>query len=1156
MTLVAGVAAATAVVFWPIAANGARAVMQSGAALTTDPVHVNQTVQGCRNDISITLPNGDGDFVCPDSAYTTGNLKGWSELDLVPFRLTTSTGASSPATQTYDTGVAFDAEDGGTPGFDLIGPIVLNTTLSDASCVLVSQSDQTDITPGFGGVDRSIGRTLRITQLQDTTCVFDYYGRLALGSHLFPGSSLHGNLSDGSLSGTNQDVPLPVKNSILPQSINKTMLAQRDTDHTWDVTKSPSPASLDFGNVCDSNFSNTAGVDITVTWTKGDATPFGKTSITTHVYATNPATRTITVSVSDSIYAGTDQTTLIDTALLGSADIPPNTTAEVGTGHTVLTSDTSTHFNDVATATYTDKVTGLTVPGNTQATASEDVKTGAELNQSATITDSESITGTGLSFKVATPSVGSFTNGYTAGSYVPNNTLSEVDWSSGSQSASSTVTFNKTVMLDPAQATSGTLSDTANLAGSSGASSSYGPLDVNISSSKLVSLTINKTVTAAPTSDTTFYFDVSGPTASTGNAITVKAGKTSGSVTLDSLAPGNYTVSEETPPSPWIAPSDQSADLSSACSGSVSFANTFAPATAQATKTTVPSGHESGWSMTLHGNDNTADDVVSTTAAGLASFTKTLVDGVTYTISETVQSGWDRTGISGSSNVTVGTSSCSFTVHYPANAGALFSCAFTNTERGSLKVTKTVNWNGITPDAGQTFLICIKGPSYPLGTETGACHTYGSSGGDYTFTNLLPGNYVVSETAPGGTWTVTGNNGATIAVPAGGQGTATITNTRKLGSLKVTKTVDWIGSSPNTSKTFQICIKGPSYPLGTETGACQSIGYNGGDLTWSSLIPGSYSISETNPGSEWTVQVTGSPATVPTDGGQGTASVKNTLKPGGVKVIKTVAGVAPSGTQSFTFQLRDGASTTQLGNIDETLNATAANGGVLNFTTVLTPGKHYQLCELVMPGWTTTLNGGVGLFVPGSIIPPTLPNPNVDNSPVCVDFVAVAGQTTSYTVDNTRPGGRALTIGFWKNWSTCSGGGQKPILDQTLASFPIASGKTTHGVYVGTEYVDTCAKAVAVLNKSDYTSGKKMASDPAYNLAAQLLAYDLNIQGGAGTCGSAITAAQQAQTLLATYNFSGSGSYTSGANKMTSADQSKANTLAATLDSYNNDKLC
>jgi hypothetical protein len=97
---------------------------------------------------------------------------------------------------------------------------------------------------------------------------------------------------------------------------------------------------------------------------------------------------------------------------------------------------------------------------------------------------------------------------------------------------------------------------------------------------------------------------------------------------------------------------------------------------------------------------------------------------------------------------------------------------------------------------------------------------------------------------------------------------------------------------------------------------------------------------------------------------------------------------------------------------------------------------------------------------------------------------------------------------------------------------------------------------VAILNKSDVVTGKKMASDPAYNLAAQLLATELNFQSGAGKCPAAVTAEQQAQALLSKYNFNGTGSYTAGANKMSAADATLANQLAQKLDAYNNDRLC
>lgn len=43
-------------------------------ASATDADHVSFTLAGCRNDGTITLPNGSGKFICPDSVYTTGNL--------------------------------------------------------------------------------------------------------------------------------------------------------------------------------------------------------------------------------------------------------------------------------------------------------------------------------------------------------------------------------------------------------------------------------------------------------------------------------------------------------------------------------------------------------------------------------------------------------------------------------------------------------------------------------------------------------------------------------------------------------------------------------------------------------------------------------------------------------------------------------------------------------------------------------------------------------------------------------------------------------------------------------------------------------------------------------------------------------------------------
>jgi hypothetical protein len=193
----------------------------------------------------------------------------------------------------------------------------------------------------------------------------------------------------------------------------------------------------------------------------------------------------------------------------------------------------------------------------------------------------------------------------------------------------------------------------------------------------------------------------------------------------------------------------------------------------------------------------------------------------------------------------------------------------------------------------------------------------------------------------------------------------------------------------------------------------------------------------------------------------------------------------------------------------------------------------------------------------------------VDNSPVCVDFVAQAGQTTVFAVDNTSPGGRALTIGFWKNWASCAqskGKGQKPVLDQTLAAaepigIVVSAESGTYPPFAAPYYLvlhDTnpdpnvasdCLKAVRLLDKSRIDTDKKMASDPAFNLAAQLVAAQLNFSAGAGKSGAVITAVNQAVVLLGKYKFNGS-THTS----ISAADATAMNNLATILDNYNNNR--
>ena len=190
-----------------------------------------------------------------------------------------------------------------------------------------------------------------------------------------------------------------------------------------------------------------------------------------------------------------------------------------------------------------------------------------------------------------------------------------------------------------------------------------------------------------------------------------------------------------------------------------------------------------------------------------------------------------------------------------------------------------------------------------------------------------------------------------------------------------------------------------------------------------------------------------------------------------------------------------------------------------------------------------------------------------DNSTECINITLASGANGPSGITGipnpinnitNPPTGAARTIGYWKNWSSCTGGNQytkavaRNELNKTL-DFYLPLNKP-NSIYPFGDIAGplTCQQAVYLLSKSDMNSGKKMASDPAYNLAAQLLAAKLNL-AATGACADAVTAINSAQALLDAINFSGTGTY---ANKMTSAQKTLALQLATTLDQFNNNILC
>jgi hypothetical protein len=204
------------------------------------------------------------------------------------------------------------------------------------------------------------------------------------------------------------------------------------------------------------------------------------------------------------------------------------------------------------------------------------------------------------------------------------------------------------------------------------------------------------------------------------------------------------------------------------------------------------------------------------------------------------------------------------------------------------------------------------------------------------------------------------------------------------------------------------------------------------------------------------------------------------------------------------------------------------------------------------------------------------------NDTRCVDFVVDPGETMVFQIDNSYPGGEPRTIGFWKNWNRCTGGRQWEtaeenggadegwyILDDLLNDpgyhfgDPLNSGN--QGLQldgdlnnfllfrngIGWKGKTDCQAGVLLLDKSDIVSGKKAASDPAFNLAAQLFAAVLNYSAGAEQCNAATTAMNQGKSLLTDVHFNGTGSY-----RTKGATATQMNTVARTLDQYNNGNLC
>ena len=609
-----------------------------------------------------------------------------------------------------------------------------------------------------------------------------------------------------------------------------------------------------------------------------------------------------------------------------------------------------------------------------------------------------------------------------------------------------------------------------------------------------------------------------------------------------SLAPGTYSVSENNV-SGWALTSatcDDGSDpdaigLAASETVTCTFVNSQV-GTIIIEKETDPEGSDESFSFTATYDDDgfSLQDNGSNDSGAL--------DPNSYTIMESVPEGWDLASIqcSGETGSVITLGDGGFfgpenSVNIQLVVGETITCTFNNKQLAKIIVEKD------TEPAGST-------QSFSFTTDYGGGGFSLQDGGSNDSGYIDPGTYSVSEGGVAG-WDLISatcdddSEPGAIDLDPGETVTCTFLN-RQRGTIIVEKQTNPDGA--DGSFTFS----------GDAVG---SLG-DGDQITVSNIVAGTYTSTEADPtpdfdltsiscndGSSLTVSswnVSTRTATFKLDPGETVKCTFTNRERGMARVIKSFLGQPLGGNLSFSFDLRQGATLTSLGTVLESGVANASNGGVINFSTKIVPGDTYQLCETgILPGWDTSLAHTAGVFVPGG----SLPDP--DNSALCIDFTVDPGQTREFRINNTPPpGGLAHTIGFWKNWTSCDGNGnQAPVLDQTLGS--------VGGILIGDVVVDTCAEAVSLLNKSDISSGRKLASDPAYGMAAQLLAAQLNFVAGANTCTAATDAVAQAQALLDSINFIGTGNYANkGKNKQ--EWQAQANNLAGILDAYNNNFLC
>jgi uncharacterized repeat protein (TIGR01451 family) len=366
------------------------------------------------------------------------------------------------------------------------------------------------------------------------------------------------------------------------------------------------------------------------------------------------------------------------------------------------------------------------------------------------------------------------------------------------------------------------------------------------------------------------------------------------------MDPGTYSVSE-TVPVGWDLTSATCSDGSTP--GSIAlgagetvtctFTNTKR-GTILVDKVTNPSGDPQVFDFAASWDGGPNPDFGLADQSPLAS-SGLIVPG-TYSASETVPAGWDLT----SATCSDGSSPSAIDL----GAGETVTCTFTNTKRGHIIVDK----NTVPAGDPQSFSFDAGGAGY-----ADFSLTHAAAPNDQV---LVPGTYSVSETVPAG-WDLTsatcsdGSSPSSIGLAAGETVTCTFVNTKR-GTIIVEKQTSPDGASGSFTFTGS---------------AAGSIG-DGGQIVVGDLVPGTYTSTEADPGSDWVLNnivcdddnssgnVGSRTATFALDPGETVKCTFFNSQRGRITVIKQVVNDDGDTTFDFTsdygdpFTLGDGESNT------------------------------------------------------------------------------------------------------------------------------------------------------------------------------------------------------------------------------------------------------